>query len=235
MELFAPVPLPPRDSGPGAGLGDSQRLLLGALKRRGEAAVTELANQELARETVRDHLKSLEALGLVERAGVRRKGPGRPQVLYRLSERGEELFPRRHGDLLRELVEFLGEEGEEEVLRSFFDARSRRKLQELLPRLEDLDGKARLHRVAEALTEDGFLAEVEENDAGTAHLRLCHCPWRELVAVSHLPCQAEIGMVSRLLDRPLTRESYIPDGDASCTYSVGAPAGDEERSGSTGD
>lgn len=232
MEPPVPPMAPPRDSGAGAGLGESQRHLLDALKRRGEAAVAELTSDALARETVRDHLKSLEALGLVERAGVRRKGPGRPEVLYRLSARGEGLFPRRHGDLLRELVEFLDSRGQEEVLWSFFDARSRRKLFDLLPRLEGLDDDARVREVARALTDDGFLAEVDRDEGGTERLRLCHCPWRELVAVSRLPCQAEIRLVSRLLGRSLTRESYIPDGDASCTYRLGPTRESQESGGS---
>lgn len=206
------------------GFGESQRLLLGELKRRGEATITEIATGGLARETIRDHLKSLQSRGLVERAGVRREGRGRPEVVYRLTEEGDTLFPRRHGELLRELAEFLVTEGEGEVLERFFTARNRRKRERLLPRMRELGETERMAEMARVLTAEGFLAEIEEDEGGDRCLRLCHCPWRDLVDVSHLPCQAEMSLVSELLGHRLARKSFIPDGDSSCTYSLGGEA-----------
>lgn len=76
------------------GLGESQNTILELLLRGGEATLADLeASVDLAIETLRDHLKALGAKGLVERAGVRREGPGRPQVVYRLSSAGRSLFP----------------------------------------------------------------------------------------------------------------------------------------------
>lgn len=210
----------------GVGLGESQRVLLFELKRRGEATLAELAAADLARETIRDHLKSLQAGGLVERAGVRRQGRGRPQVVYRLTPGGEKQFPQREGELLQELAEFLLDGGHEELLERFFAARNDRKRRRLAARLGPLSGAERVREVAAALTEDGFLAEAV--DGGRA-LRLCHCPWRHLVAVSRLPCRAEIGLVGELLGRPLVRESFMPDGDAACTYTMPDPAGEAGR------
>ncbi len=65
----------------GPGIGESQRRLLDLLKRSGECTLARLeAGFDLSRETLRTHLKSLVAMGLVERPGVHRKGPGRPHV-----------------------------------------------------------------------------------------------------------------------------------------------------------
>lgn len=204
----------------GVGLGESQRTLLFELKRLGEGALAELGAGALARETVRDHLKSLQAAGLVERAGVRREGRGRPQVLYRLTDRGEELFPQREGELLGELARFLLADERRELLERFFAERNRAKRERLLARLDGIEGRERLAELASAMTEDGFLAEVADGARGEPHLRLCHCPWRRLVEVSRLPCRAEMGLVSELLGRGLARESFMPDGDSSCTYSL---------------
>lgn len=206
------------------GLGEAQRLLLGEIKRQGETTIAELAVTELARETIRDHLKALVAHRLVERTGVRRAGPGRPEVVYRLSAAGSRLFPQRHGQLLRELVEFLDAGGQHEVIEEFFEARTRRKREALSPRVRHLEGVERGQEVAAILSEDGFLAEAWR-EMGVEHLRICHCPWRELVAVSRAPCRAEIRLVSDLLGQPLAREAFIPDGDLTCTYCVRTAAG----------
>lgn len=203
------------------GLGSSRRTLLERLKRLGTATLGELEGDlGLARETVRDHLKALGADGLVERAGVRRDGPGRPQVLYRLSADGEGLFPRREGELLRELATFLVEDGREDLLASFFERRASAKRARLHARVAALDPERRLREVAAILTEEGFLAEGVAEAGGPPRLRLCHCPLREVVAVSHLPCRAELALIEELLGRALERETFIPDGASACTYAV---------------
>jgi predicted ArsR family transcriptional regulator len=203
------------------GLGASQRALLEALKRRGESTLAELEGSvDLAAETVRSHLQALVAQGLVERSGLLRSGPGRPRIRYRLSEAGDALFPRRDRELLRELAQYLIDTGRGALLEQFFTDRLRRKRAEAEARLTGVPETERLEAVAKLLSEDGFLAEVVTDAAGR-HLRLAHCPLRELVEVSRLPCRAEMALVGELLGKSLHRESFIPDGALSCTYAVG--------------
>lgn len=201
------------------GLGDSQRTLLALLKRRGPTTIVDLESAAgLSRETLREHLRSLDREGLVERAGVHRAGRGRPALVYRLTERGERLFPQRQGELLGELARFLSADGGD-ALDRFFAARAGARRRRLLARVEGLAGAERLREVAAILDEQGYVAEVEPGADGAPRLRLCHCPLRELVAVSHAACRAEIALVEELLGGPARRESFIPDGAPSCTYS----------------
>lgn len=210
------------------GLGDSQRQLLDALKRRGAASIPVLAVEvALNVETVRHHLQGLVGLGLVERQGTRRSGPGRPEVVYALTAEAERLFPRREGEVLQALAAYMMETGNEEALRSFFDAYIDERRDAALARVAHLEGHARVEEVARILSELGFMALAEQVEtvgegAGDgndrANLRLCHCPLRELVEVTTIPCRAEIGFIRELLGERLTRLSYIPSGDTSCTY-----------------
>ena len=205
------------------GLGSSQRLLLERLKRRGPSTLAELERVSgLARESVRDHLRALAALGLVERSEVRRAGPGRPPLLFRLSARGEALFPRREGELLAELAAFLLAEGGEEQLARFFAARAEVRRGPLQARVAGLAGSERVREVARILDEEGFLAEVEElpGGDGACRLRLCHCPLADLVRVSRLPCRAELALVGELLGQTPRREEFMPEGAICCTYPV---------------
>ncbi|MEO8196738.1 MAG: ArsR family transcriptional regulator [Thermoanaerobaculia bacterium] len=204
----------------GPGIGESQRRLLELMKRSGECTLAQLeAGFELNRETLRIHLKSLAAQGLVERSGVRRAGPGRPHVLYRLTAAGESLFPRREGALLRELATFLLEQGQSDVLEKFFAARLARKSREVGQRMAGLEGRERLDKVAEVLSEEGFVAEVM-GPKSAPRLRLCHCPIRDLVAVSDLPCRFELALIEGLLGDRLARDSFMPEGSHACVYSI---------------
>lgn len=204
----------------GPGIGESQRRLLELMKRAGECTLAELeASFELSRETLRIHLKSLAAQGLVERSGVQRAGPGRPHVLHRLTPEGEALFPRREGVVLRELATFLLEQGRRDLLEAFFEVRLARKRREAEGRVAGLASRARLEKIAEILSEEGFLAEIS-GPAGEARLRLCHCPLQDLVAISDLPCRFELALIEGLSGERLAREAFMPEGSHACVYSI---------------
>lgn len=219
------------------GLGESQRRILLALKRRGPLTLAEVARDlDLARETLREHLNALAGRGLVRRAGTRGEGPGRPEILFALSEAGEALFPRGEGRLLRDLAAFLVERRATDLLRDFLEERVARRRGEAEDRLRGLEGRDRLEEVAAILSEEGFMARVEAGGgASEPVLRLCHCPIRELVEASRLPCEVEVAFVRELVGEPLRRIEYMPEGDRTCTYhpepgsavdeTVPAPAG----------
>lgn len=203
------------------GLGDSRSSILSVLKRLGGATISELASRlDLNVETVREHVKILASRRLVRREGARSSGPGRPDIVYSLTSQAEKLFPRREGELLRELAVHLRESGHEALLGEFFDRLVERRRTEALSRVAKLEGRARLEEAATILSEQGFMAIVEES-AGRSQLRLCHCPYRELVEETTIPCRAEIGFVRELIGESLARVRYIPAGDASCSYEAG--------------
>ena len=202
-----------------AGVGESQRLILDHLKRRGPAGIPELAaSLELSVETIRSHMKSLRGEGLVQARGRRRRvGRGRPEILYELTEAADTLFPGG-GRLLKELAAFVAEQPEPGLLEDFFEMRAERRREALRPRLAKLGDDARAEEVARMLTEEGFMAEVDRDTEGRPLLRLCHCPVRELLDVTKAPCRAELRLVRDLLGKHLTRVSYIPLGDHACCY-----------------
>lgn len=205
----------------------AQRAILDALKRRGTATVSRLAEAvELNRETVREHLKGLETGRYVARAALARGGGrGRPEVVYGLGPGAERLYPRREGEVLRGLAEHLSEAGKDDVLASFLREYMEGRLARGLARVEGLEGRARLEAAVEVLREDGFMPELRETARGP-ELALCHCPIRDLVRATRLPCRLEVGYVRALLGEvALARTAYIPAGDGSCSYAVGGSEG----------
>jgi len=210
----APAVAPPAALLADAGFGPTRRRLLETLKRRGAATLHELGGLlALSRETLREHVQALAAEGLVVRAGTRRHGPGRPEVLYGLTPRADALFPQRESQILADLAAHLLTRGGEGQLKRFFDERAARRLKAGRARLAGLKGRKRLEEVARILAEEGYMAEVAD---GT--LRLAHCPLMGVVAVTRLPCRAELAMVEKLVGSRLRRIAYLPDGGLSCSY-----------------
>ncbi len=218
MRATSAVPSTPalQPAYPAGALGDSRRRILEAVKRLGSATLREAAaDLGVSRETAREHLNALGADGLVARVGTRRRGPGRPEIVYRLTRRAEALFPRRDGEVLAALTAYLLARGREEELRRFFEQRAEARRAAARARLAGLKGRKRLEEVARILSDEGYMAEV----AGGA-LRLAHCPIRSVVDATHLPCRAELALVQGLLGRKLKRTDYLPDGGSSCSYRV---------------
>ena len=202
------------------GLGESQQAILVLLKRSGRGTIPSLAAEVgLNIETVRGHLRSLVSAGLVRREETQRSGPGRPEVVYGLTPEAEPFFPRREGEILRELATHLVKSGKAEVLREFFERRIGGRRADAMARVRHLRGRGRVAEVARIFSELGFMAVVEESD-DAPRLRLCHCPIREVVRSTRIPCAAEIGLIRELLGAEMTRVSYIPSGDSSCAYRV---------------
>src|SRR4026208_2404594 len=91
----------------------------------------ELSSQQLSERlgvssaAVRQHLTTLEALGLV----VRRKlvtQPSRPTYLYRVSPRGMRIFPKRYDLLLAQMIDVLAERQGPEAVEQTIAAAARR-------------------------------------------------------------------------------------------------------------
>lgn len=201
-------------------LTPSHRTLCDALKRRGRASVPELAEDSgLNVETVREHLRTLTTRKLIRRDGAVPRGPGRPEIEYVLTPEAESLFPRREGEILHALGRYLVDTGNHALLRDFFDAYVASRRDVAMARVSHLKGNARVAEVARVMDEMGFMP-VLDTESDTPHLRLCHCPMRDLVDATDIPCRAEIGLLTELLGKKAKRDSYIPDGDASCSYKL---------------
>lgn len=207
------------------GLGETQRRLLLLLKRRGPSTTTELAADfDLATGTLREHLNSLDAHRLIERAGTRRGGPGRPQVLYRLSEAGEALFPSNEAELLVEFVKFLLSSDRAPVVEQFFRERTDQAYLEVARRLERMTADEREREAVRILRHAGFMPELRRDEAtGESIIQLCNCPLKSVIAVTRRPCAAEEEFVARLVDAEIERFAYLPDGDDSCSYRIRRP------------
>lgn len=201
-------------------LPSSHRALLDALKYRGRATVPDLATDlERNVETVREHLRTLSAQHLVRRDGLVKRGLGRPEVTFVLTANAEALFPRREGEILHALGQYLVDNGKQELLRDFFDAYVGSRREAALARVAHLTGRQRLLAVRQILDEMGFMP-VLEGSRDAPRIRLCHCPMRDLVEATDIPCRAEIGLLTELLGGRPVRSDYIPDGDSGCCYSL---------------
>jgi predicted ArsR family transcriptional regulator len=209
---------------------DTRRKLLQHLKREGSLSIDEAMDRlDMARTTVREHLIQLKEQGLVERSADRR-GRGRPRHRYRITAEADVLFPSRDGELMGRLLDFLEEEGEDDLVEAFFRtywaSRTQRAKDRLAPdAVTESDGsfEDRLDALTDFLDDEGFMPEVDRED-GAVTVRECNCPFPESVKRSRIPCVLEKEFFEEVLGREVCRAMHMPDGEPACTYDVDEPA-----------
>ncbi|MDH5196397.1 MAG: helix-turn-helix domain-containing protein, partial [Gemmatimonadota bacterium] len=104
------------------------------LKRAQPVTATELAELfGVTTNAIRRHLKELEVEQLIEHVREQR-GQGAPTHAFRLTDRGEALFPRRYDKELTAVLEFLERQSGRDAVRRFFEERFQSKADEILGR-----------------------------------------------------------------------------------------------------
>jgi len=167
---------------------------------------------------VRHHLRELESEQLVEYDRERR-GVGAPAFAYRLTERGEALFPRRYEGTLLQLLEQVerrdGREAAVSMLESQFDTIAER----LEPALAGASPQNRLELVTRTMANEGFMTEWRETP-DTTDVVSHNCAL--LAVAERFPelCEAERRFLTRALDASVDRVSHILNGCGACEYSV---------------
>lgn len=193
------------------------------LRRRGRLSAPQLADLlGLTTVGVRRHLVLLERDGLVT-ASTEKPKRGRPTAVYRLTDAGLETFPRHYDEIAREALAFL--KGEDAAaFRRFLALRNDTLAASFAAQVEGATVQERAAALAEVLTQQGYMAEVEQAPDG---LRLCqhNCTVEHLA--SELPdlCASETKLFERLLGVPVTREATIARGGVRCVTRIDLPAG----------
>jgi predicted ArsR family transcriptional regulator len=194
-----------------------ERILL-LLRRHGRLSAPRLAELlNINSVGVRRHLGLLERDGLVE-STVGKPSRGRPAAIYRLTDAGLERFPRHYDEVAREALAFL-KDHDAAALSQFLAWRNERLAASYAGRVDGATLAERTDALAEVLSEQGFMAEVESAPGG---LRLCqhNCTVEHLAAELPDLCTSEAELFERLLGTRVEREATVVDGAVRCVTRI---------------
>ena len=194
-----------------------ERILL-LLRRHGRLSAPRLAELlNINSVGVRRHLGLLERDGLVE-STVGKPSRGRPAAIYRLTDAGLERFPRHYDEVAREALAFL-KDHDAAALSQFLAWRNERLAASYAGRVDGATLTERAGALAEVLSEQGFMAEVESAPGG---LRLCqhNCTVEHLAAELPDLCTSEAELFERLLGTRVEREATVVDGAVRCVTRI---------------
>ncbi|MES0879624.1 helix-turn-helix transcriptional regulator [Roseibium sp. SCP14] len=196
--------------------------LLNALKSSGPQTAADLAKGlNVTSVAVRQHLDGLHQEELVGFEDI--KGSvGRPKRVWDLTAAGHQQFPDNHSNLVLGLLtglnDFFGDEGLEKLI-SHREAQSRKSYQEAIDGVPDLAG--RVDKLAELRSQEGYMAEViEENDG--FYLVENHCSICAAATACQGFCRSELRLFKDVLGPEVNveRTEHQLSGDRRCVYRI---------------
>ncbi len=215
------MPVKPKESA--AGHGPARLRALSALKRLGpitaEALAEELAVTPMA---VRLHLYALEADGLAVHESSRRSR-GRPAKLWSATAAADPFFTDAHAaltaDLLSHMRDTFGDKGLDRILA----ARTRAQAGAYSARVDKKKSlRGRLEELARVRSEEGYMAEVTADGAGSWLFLENHCPVCAAARVCTGLCREELALFRKVLggNVNIERTDHIIEGARRCVYRV---------------
>lgn len=193
-------------------------VILHGIKSAPNSTVEDLADlANVSPVTVRHHLNALLADGTIESNAVRRK-VGRPYFVYSLSEKGQELFPKRYVRLTSRLLDEMKDRLPGEVIDQLFDGVVNSVLEEHSGQFEQLPLEERLDYLVELLAEEGFLSSWEKTGDGTYQLVEYSCPYLSIGATHMEVCNFDQKLMTGVLQLPVYQESCMLHGENCCRF-----------------
>lgn len=196
----------------------TQRRVLEALKRLGEATADELAvTLAISSSAVRQHLGALRAAGLID-ARQERGHAGRPADRYRATTRTEPLFVT--SDVSIELLELVDDEHPDLVDR-VFDRRRQRLVDDTEAHLAGTATDERVARVTELLDTQGYLCDWDQLDDHHFRINLHNCAIWTVAERFGKACASELEFLQGVLpDATVSRVTHKTSGAHTCAYDI---------------
>ncbi len=197
---------------------DSRYEILKILKRE-RCTVDDLSSKiRISPTAVRQHLTILEGDSLVKRETLK-EGIGRPKVLYTITEKAEELFPKYYSWLVEWLVKEIMEENGEEKVDLIFEQIGTKFSQPYRERVVGKSMGERVDIVTSILNEWGAYASVEDN-GGYYLLKNYNCSFYQVAQKYPQVCNIHTQFLKTLLEQSPEKIASMAKGENYCAYQI---------------
>jgi predicted ArsR family transcriptional regulator len=193
--------------------------VLKTLRRQGRATVSEVAAQVGVKGvTVRHHLNSLHADGLVE-VDEQRQLVGRPVYVYRLSASAVQLFPQAYHILVKGLLAQIRDQLSPDEVDLLIAGLADTLAADLRRQMAGLPPDERRERLIGWLDERGLTARWQETPDGLQLVKQ-HCPYHTTGASYPELCAIDAALVRAALDAEVVRAACLQEGDPVCALAL---------------
>ena len=199
----------------------ADRVLM-TLKTRGPQSIAVIARaMDVTAEAVRQQMTRLHADGLVD-AESRSAGRGRPTQIWFLTDAGHARFPDTHAEMTVQMIAAVRQVFGDEGIDKLVQVRENTMLNVYEQAMRDApDLKARLERLVDVRSAEGYMAEMREDGADFVFIEN-HCPICSAAKACMGFCRSELELFRKVLGSgvQVDREEHILAGARRCAYRV---------------
>jgi DeoR family transcriptional regulator, suf operon transcriptional repressor len=200
----------------------SDKTMLDFMRREGAVTIAALvAEMGVTATAVRQRLLRLTDAGLIERH-AERKGRGRPNHRYSLTEKGERSAGTNFGDLAAVLWEEIKSVEDPAIRRGLLKRIADRFVAMYRDRLPDQTLQERMTAVSQLMAERE-IPFVVDTSGELPVLSALACPYPELAKKDRSVCTMEKMMLSEMLGENVRLSECRLDGATCCTFTPSTP------------
>ncbi|ASB89022.1 transcriptional regulator [Bacillus sonorensis] len=173
--------------------------ILELLKKEKQLTVNQLSNYlGITEMAVRKHLNVLERDSLLTISEVRQP-MGRPLLVYSLSPKAEELFPKNYEHMAVEFLHDLKELHGEDIIDYLLEKRSERQKNSYLPNMRGKTASEKIEELTTIQNGKGYMADVTKIDDETYEIVEHNCPIFAVAKEFKKACACETEMFKKVL------------------------------------
>ena len=169
--------------------------------------------------SVRHHLTSLQLEGLVT-AEEERHGVGRPRLVYFLTEKGIERFPKYYLKLTSRLLNQLKATLPQDTVQKMMEDLASKLAEDYPQNGKNMDIQDRLTALKEVLAQEGFSIDWEKQGDSSYVINEISCPYYHISHEHPELCLLDQSLISSLLGLPVKQVTCVLNGDRVCSYHV---------------
>jgi len=175
---------------------------------------------DISRAAVQQHVIGLEGDGYIKKISLN-KTAGRPEVIYGITDKGINYFPKQYAwfsDLiLIELRQEMGPEG----LKDYMQKLGVRVANNLRSQFEGKNLNDRMYELLLIMTNLGFQVKTDiESETRKSVIRANNCIYHDLAQKHNEICAFDLALMSSLLDKEVMQLSCMAKGDCSCRFRI---------------
>ena len=175
---------------------------------------------DISRAAVQQHVAGLEGDGYIKKISLN-KTAGRPVVIYGITDKGINYFPKQYAwfsDLiLSELRQEMGAEG----FKDYMQRLGIRLANNLRSQFEGKNLNDRMDELLLIMTNLGFQVTTDiESETSKSVIRANNCIYHDLAQKHNEICAFDLALMSSLLDKEVKQLSCMAKGDCACHFRI---------------
>ena len=198
----------------------SETRIMLALKKNGKMSLKDLSDEiGISKMAVLNHLQKLEGKEMVERYLVK-STVGRPYFVFRTTESSRDKIDDSQGEMLDELLEFLENSGNKELVDTFLKERYGSVRVDYEKRLSRVPLDQKVQELARIREEENYYPELKATGKESYELLEYNCPIFKISKRFGIACSLESQLFSSVLQMDVNTTHRQVNGSDVCRFLI---------------